>query len=387
MYSTDNDFFSGQLASHIIKAAERVYIRVEPEFEDSKRTLTPISFKKKKWPFQEKLFEIFVDYEATTKLRSDFYEDVRKGYISEKFKFTGINEATAWKDLCSDLQYRPYWDSVGLLEARLPEMLASVYSDEVTQVDFVCLGVGSGQKEKAILDRLLAMQDDLNFYLVDASIEMLGLSLSWYVGSLTDYEGRISAIGILSDLTAGLTTKPKVFPENRPTLFALLGNTIGNYPEHSLIQSIGGMMEKGDFIMIDAQLLPQDINDDDIEKEIRKSYDNKQFKRFVMTPLMRVGVDEDDGSVELNIPHHHPYGLQGRAFTVRYDWVFSKDVEGHYGKMRVTFHKGSHIGLGFSVKYDIDFLCTLINSCGFKVLETFLWHNNYYGLVLAQRMQ
>jgi uncharacterized SAM-dependent methyltransferase len=385
MYSTGNDFFSGQLAERIIKIAERAYVRVEQSLDGGETDHGPVSYKKKPWPFAEKLFEVFVDYEETKNLRKDFYDNVRRRYINEKFRYTGINEATAWNNLCSELQYRPYWDSVDLLQKRLPEVLTNVYSDKVTQVDFVCLGIGSGQKEKIILDAILDKQEDLNFYLVDASIEMLGLSLHYYVTHLKDYEGRISAIGLLADLTMGLSTKPKVFPEKRPSLFALLGNTIGNYSEQPLLRSIRGMMEKDDCIMIDAQLLPKDVPEDEIENEIRKSYDNTLFKRFVMAPLLRVGVSENSGRVDVNIPHSHPEGLHGRAFTARYDWVFSKDVSGQCGDSEVNFYSESRVGLGFSVKYDIDFLCSLITNCGFKVLKTFLWHKNYYGLVLAQR--
>jgi len=335
---------------------------------------------------QEKLFEIFVDYKGITSLRSDFYKDVERGYIDERFRYTGMNEAVAWSNLCFDNLYRPYWDSVNLLKAKLPDLLSVVYNDGVSQIDFVCLGVGSGFKEKIILDNLLARQDELNFYLVDASIEMLGLSLSYYVSHLANYEDRINAVGVLCDLNSRLGPKPNIFPGSRPSLFALLGNTIGNYSEQSLIRSVEGMMEKGDFIMIDAQLLPKDVNDDEIEMEILRSYDNVYFKTFVMTPLLRVKVGEHDGKVEVNILHHHPEGLAGRMFTVRYDWIFSRDVEGRIDR-DITFPKGSRIGLGFSVKYDIDALHDLISKSGLTVLKTCFTDNNYYGVVLAQRTE
>jgi uncharacterized SAM-dependent methyltransferase len=381
-YNKEHTYFSSTLAELIIKTASANVSRKSDKPHNGLNKDVPIIHKSvsKTNKFVGKLLDIFVDFRATAEMKQEFDEDVRRRHIGEKFRYTGFDEALAWRNLCMDADYRPYWDSVELLQSRMSSILEGVYTPERKEIDFFCLGVGSGMKEKVVIKRILRNQSKLDFYLVDASIEMICFSLMFYSQQLNGYEENISWRGIMGDFTSNLPPIPKIH-KGRTGLYALLGNTIGNYPEYLLLDAINGMMEAGDYVMIDAQILPNK-DDKEIKKEIARSYDNPLLRKFVMTSLQRIkGFSEDCGEVDVIIEDKHHDFEHEHAYTVKYDWVFGKNTKfGGY-----EYKKNQHIGLGFSVKYDLDLLCKIINDCGFIVKNRHIHKNKYYAIVLAQK--
>lgn len=386
-YSEQDGFFSSDLAQKIVAFA-RFSLPSSNHIHDKdcrQRKLTEniSSGFEKTWPHHDKLFEISIDYEDTLNINKEFANDLRQLKLTEKFKYIGLEEALSWIRLCNDPEYRTYRDSLDLIRKEISKMLDEVYANGVSNIDFVCLGAGGGMKETVIVRRILERQKDLYFYLVDASIEMLCMSLIFFVNHLKGFEGRISGKGILCDIRTYLSSIPKLSFELRTGLYSLLGNSIGNYPETSLLKSTRHMMEYDDYILIDAQLLPEDQNEKMVKEKFVNSYDNPYFKEFAMTPLLKAGITKSDGVVKVEMVRHHPR-LPDRAYTIQYYFKFTNEINTKYG---VSFRKGDSIQLGYSIKYDLGVLKDIISKAGFKIINSYVSADKYYGVVLAQKSE
>ena len=193
---------------------------------------------------KENIVDFYLEVTSTRNLGPHFREELRKcehdneHVLNQKFMYTGIEEAYAWERLCGDPNYAPYDDSKRFFRLNMEKILDDIYTSETDVISFVSLGVGSGGKENIILTNILDRQNNLFFYPVDSSVQMLSLSLISFIENLDQYlkKGKIWFKGILGDFKdIGRELRAIHNSGSQKYLFALLGNTIGNDLESNLL--------------------------------------------------------------------------------------------------------------------------------------------------------
>lgn len=257
----------------------------------------------------------------------------------------------------------------GLLERWVP-----VWTRETRPAAVVELGSGSARKTRVLLD---ALRPGALFVPVDMSETFL---LDAAARLRQDYPELVIAPRV-ADLGVSLEL-PSELP--RPTLFAFLGSTIGNFALPSavrLLSRVRAGMRVGDALLLGVDLRPGDRKPVAV---VERAYDDAagvtaEFNRNVLRVLNReLGTAFDPGA------------FSHRAF---YDAV-ERRIEMHLvsttpqvvvvpGGGRVVLAEGESIRTEISCKYDRPMVEEIFREAGLRLLEWREDPEGLYGLVLG----
>jgi uncharacterized SAM-dependent methyltransferase len=153
--------------------------------------------------------------------------------------------------------------------------------------------VGSGRKERIIMETLIKRGLSPRYYPVDISSELVDAAL----GMVSDMD--IEKVGIVGNLKqlALLRSYWK-----SPVLLCLLGNNFCNYEPDTLLSSVYGQFEADDLFLFDCHLFPTDGEQQQLAQEaFSRAYQNQPNLTFNISPLVQRGLDPKNCSFELNL--------------------------------------------------------------------------------------
>ena len=214
---------------------------------------------------------------AITDLISNQNEDIPNKYLY--FSYQG---AYLWNKI--DLEYKPGKDCSELLKLHFKEIDEHICSNGNTSYDIVSLGTGSGADDVLILN---IIQKSLNkgknrapfrLFAVDFSLILLNDGIRFIVDFLNNKASdRLSKCikcvrGIWGDFETLSKTKLEENGvnfsniEKRPTLYHLLGLTLGNNKEAILLRSFHEIMVENDYLLLGVDFSA------DSEESLQKSF-------------------------------------------------------------------------------------------------------------------
>jgi uncharacterized SAM-dependent methyltransferase len=258
----------------------------------------------------------------------------------------------------------------GLLKQDLPSIVEHLSG----KFDLVSIGVGSGEKERILLEALV-QQGTPTYYAVDISSEMVEQALN----TVTDINvDRIGVVAFLEDL--------EVLRQfwNPPVLLCLLGNNFCNYDPDSLLETIHAQLQSEDLFLFDCHLFPtQQQGEDWGREEVERMYRSQLNVRFNIDPLVRRGMNPDDCVFHLELlPVETSLGSVYRTTK----WLdMLKDTTITCGPNKVLLMAGDTISLGFTYKYTPPQVQGYLRRYGFQEVELFLSPDEDGLLVLARK--
>jgi uncharacterized SAM-dependent methyltransferase len=150
--------------------------------------------------------------------------------IENRHRYVGLGPSLAWMLVCRDPSYPVMYDSMEAF-ARLWDACQGTLSG--TGYHYVSLGVGTGDKDRHVIDRLADDKPDLFYVPVDISGHMLRLGAAETLRRMPgrvlptemDFEdpGAIEALRALLDDLLG----------DDPILFSLLGSSLANIDDEA----------------------------------------------------------------------------------------------------------------------------------------------------------
>mgnify|MGYP001604354108 CR=1 FL=1 len=199
--------------------------------------------------------------------------------------------AQRWLDVCADPGYG-HGALLDRVSRVMPQVARALRADSGAKgrVALCSLGPGDGTVDERMLRGLSSTFELASYTGLDFSFELLRRTMNRLAGA-SGLPGDLPLRAICGDFT-GMESFP--VGEGDPEtvrLFALTGFTFGNYPEASLLERIGGLMGRGDYLFLDARLhgfgpLPADVpalaRD---PKDLLASYDLESVRRFVFGPV------------------------------------------------------------------------------------------------------
>ena len=199
--------------------------------------------------------------------------------------------AQRWLDVCEDPMYG-HRDLVASLDEALPDLVASLLSDVRGQgpIQFTSLGPGDGAVDVHLL-RGIGRELRLGGYCgLDFSFDLLRRTAH----RLATADGLPHPLPVR--LVCGDFTELESYPvvqcgTEGVRLFSLTGFTMGNYSEGQLLGSIRSLMQKQDYLLLDArlhrngQLTQESLRHLPDSLEIAASYDLDTVRRFVFGPV------------------------------------------------------------------------------------------------------
>lgn len=181
-----------------------------------------------------------------------------------KFLYQSHDGCKQWLDRCNQkgMQqgYTYYTKALSLLQREKNSLINLIHETlGFTGIDLISIGCGNGEKDALLLDGLIAelhSSDQLVFYYpVDISGAMIAEALRNVRSALKPTVKKKLRIkpGIQTDFTK-LNPMKSVFEwrDDRPNVWSVLGNTLGNSSERGLLESLKAIAEPGDILLLEV---------------------------------------------------------------------------------------------------------------------------------------
>ncbi|MBT4937069.1 hypothetical protein HON22_04070, partial [Candidatus Peregrinibacteria bacterium] len=243
--------------------------------------------------------------------------------------------------------------------------------------NFISLGIGNGKKDKIVIKELMK-KSKVKYFPIDISLDMLEEGMRSISDSIIETTAYISDFKNLSDITERVRKS-----NNVPLLMSILGNTLGNFGQIEILNTLKRGMTDKDFLLIESTMRKEvgsKIHGEDIKK-IVEDYNNSDFEDFAFTPLKKAGFKLNDGIIEVE---YGPNPFYPKLSSIEVWFHLSKDKIVNYEGSEIVFKKGERIRLYVSHKYTKENLYELLDGNGFEVLFFNLSEENDFGITLCK---
>ena len=302
-------------------------------------------------------------------LEMRFSEYLRQGQMPDAFLYIGEAGVRNWLTLDSSDEFPVATRLQGLLVQSIPELVESIPSNS----EVVSLGVGSGKKERLLLEALMQTGSP-QYVAVDISSPMVDAALETAADLSIEKRG---AVAFVEDL-------PQIREHWRsPVVLCLLGNNFSNYDPDFLLSLARQQLTPGDLFLFDCHLLPPDDAEAEMGKEIvERIYCSRQNALFNMGPLIQRGMNPDDCTFHLELITVD--SAAGPSIRTRKWLDITKDIAVSCGLGNVHLTAGSRIELGFTFKHTVPQVRCHLARNGFNEVKSFESQTGENLLVLAR---
>jgi uncharacterized SAM-dependent methyltransferase len=225
--------------------------------------------------------------------------------ITSGFAYWGIAPTIAWAHACTDPFYPVMQQSIESFGGRWEQVRERLPD---TPYHYVSLGVGTGHKDRSILQDLLARSADLLYSPVDLSSEMLRYGMRESLKGVDVPRRQVVPVQLDFAVEANLVEYRRLLHRlvgDEPILFSLLGNTMANFDEDiDLLGKLTWLLRPQDRFLLEvattAALGPELA--DLAAEEYRSSRAYKEFVTSALQHYTDLTIDMDSvqflGAVE-----------------------------------------------------------------------------------------
>lgn len=310
------------------------------------------------------------------------YESLKKRELPDYLLYTGTGGANNWLKLDGARTF----PVARQLKIMLEENVASIVRFIPACMSLVSVGVGSGEKERILLEELIkknrtekpaSEKISIRYYPIDINSRFVDLALENVKDLPVEKKG---IVGFVEDMP--LLKKHW----HLPVLFCILGNTFCNYEPEFLLKLIHENLEQGDLFFFDVNLLPVQGSGEEAQsarRSILGAYASRENALFNMYPLLQYGMAPEDFDFELLLAHVD--SRIGALYRTRKSLNILKDAEISIGSETISFKEGEVIRMGFTYKYTYDQVIAFLDICGFEVLKAFLNEERTNAMILTKK--
>ncbi|MFA5134454.1 MAG: L-histidine N(alpha)-methyltransferase [Patescibacteria group bacterium] len=313
--------------------------------------------------------------ESNDQLQREFLECLKNREIISKFSYWGEEPTQAWLRFCRAAEYKTYPQGVSLLRKVSADIADRVGA---SRVNYISLGVGNGEKDAILLQWLYKTSRLIRYYPIDISTDMIKAGLNHVFAHFRNLPTTafVTDFKILDEIAQAET-----FRRDR-NFFSLLGNTMGNFNQVSLLNILRHSLDRNDYLLVGVSTRRERSQETkaDVNRIIR-SYSNKASKEFAYSPLKKAGIKKSDGVVDVEF-NRDP--LYPRLNRVDLFFCFRKNKTAHYCGQEIVYRKGERILLYFSEKYYPDDLTFLFQDNGFRIVKFYQNTEQSYAKILCR---
>lgn len=302
-------------------------------------------------------------------LEERFYENLKRHKLPDYLLYLGAAGVKNWLTLDRSEKFTVAAQLTELLRESMPSLGQLIPPG----LNVVSIGVGSGEKERIILEELIR-KGDLVYYPVDISTQMVDTALE------TVRDLPVETIGLV-----GFFDDMHVLKRfwRFPILLCMLGNNFCNYEPDYVLNTAYENLHEDDLFLFDCHLFPTTENKESIRREIEAVYRSRENVSFNIDPLLRCGVDPENVEFQLDLlPTQTAWGSVYRTHKRLH---IREDTSITCGSGTVNFRAGDTIPLGFTYKYTADQVEALLKAYQFTVLTMFLSSDRSNLLALTRK--
>jgi hypothetical protein len=253
-------------------------------------------------PFHYDVDAISQDFQFTAKglVPIELENTVEKyGFVAEKYWYWHEKSTILWQKVSDSDKYTLNKITQNLLKKNIEEISDIITKDNPHEIDFIDLGIGTPIKDEYVITslmnkiknyndgKLLYFPIDISFPLMEYTLRVI-LNLKRKLTKEKGYEADFLITPILGDFVK--LNEPDyqmLLGDKRTKLIALLGNTLGNFEEESLLSKLELILENCEgrgYVLIDVEFADR-YSDPSKKEELKKQYANQDVYDFAFHPL------------------------------------------------------------------------------------------------------
>jgi uncharacterized SAM-dependent methyltransferase len=156
---------------------------------------------------------------------------------------------------------------------------------------------------------------------------------------------------------------------------------IPNFEPQSILPKLAALVRPGDSLLFSANLAPGPDYATGIQK-VLPQYDNALTRDWLMTFLMDLGVEPDDGEIEFRIEEGpRDPGIKRIAVYFHFDGRRKVSVD----QESFEFQPNDTVRLFFSCRYTPAFVRSMLAEHGLQVRQQWITQSEEEGVFLVQR--
>lgn len=310
-------------------------------------------------------------------VRRALMESLRTRQVNHKFHYDSVKQVGKWLALhqaCSPSRAEASC-------ARAYELAFDAAAARVAgaRVHLVGLGCGGGRKDAALLRRLRAPGRELFYTPVDVSTAMV---LEGWQSALAEIPAS-HCFPLVCDLaSAGNLADVLEQPQaaNSTRLYTFFG-MIPNFEPGMILPRLADWVRTGDWLLFSANLAPGTDYAAGV-RHILPQYDNALTRDWLITFLLDLGVQADDGAMRFCV-EGDPEGNGLQRVAAYFDFARPRRLEAE-GE-RFEFKPGDSLRLFFSYRYTPERVRAVLQPHGLQVLGEWLAGSGEEGVFLVER--
>jgi uncharacterized SAM-dependent methyltransferase len=305
-------------------------------------------------------------------VQRELIDGLRRRQVPPKFHYQSYKQAQKW------LAVHEAWsparndsDCMAIYEEGFSAACKLVSSQRIVVIG---LGCGGGQKEARLLTLLAERGKEPSFIPCDVSLPLVltasqagqnavkGLRLNPLLCDLTAADDLSAVFDNLDDASV-----PRII-----TFFGMIPNA---EPDEALPR-LAALVRPGDILLVSANLAPGPDYAAGV-KQILPGYDNAETRDWLLTFLIDIGIDREDGSLQIKIED-----AQGLKRIVA-DFQFTRSVVATIQGERVDFPAGGQLRLFFSYRYTPEKIEHLLKQHRLKLAGKWITKSEEEGVFLV----
>ncbi|MFJ6673079.1 L-histidine N(alpha)-methyltransferase [Actinosynnema sp. NPDC091369] len=205
--------------------------------------------------------------------------------ITSGYAYWGIGPTIAWAHACADPFYLVMKQSLDSFTRRWGRVRGRV-GEGFHHVSF---GVGTGHKDRLILEHLLERNRDLLYLPVDMSSEMLRLGTQEATHRVGLRGHRVVPVQLdfsINDNLAELRDLVHRLVGDEPVLYSLLGNTLANFDhDDALLANLTALARPQDLFLLEVATT-EELSDDLARDAVEEYSRSRAYREFVTSALL-----------------------------------------------------------------------------------------------------
>jgi uncharacterized SAM-dependent methyltransferase len=302
-------------------------------------------------------------------LKKLLYTSLKERKLPDFLLYIGQNGAENWINLVKSTNFSYAKQQKQKLQKNIPNILKSI----PYKINIVSIGVGTGEKESIIIQELVK-KSSLKYYPIDMNSNFVDLALKKVDDLSIEKKGFV---GFIEDLDIIKTYWEK------PIMLCIFGNTFCNFKPKFILNKIKEIIDENDFFLIELNIAPNNVNEKNFRKEFNKFYKSKENIKFNIQPIVNLGIPLED--IEFNIDLIPQKSATGILYKSHKSIKILKNNKISIDSHSIDFKSGDIIKMGFTYKYNINQITSLLTNSGFLIVNKYT--NGSYLLLLTKKQE
>jgi L-histidine N-alpha-methyltransferase len=304
-------------------------------------------------------------------VRRDLLKSLRTRCLNHKFHYDSVKQTQKW--LALHRIYSPSRNDADCRAIYKKGFAAAARGIKAKSVHVIGLGCGGGQKDTRLLELLKGRGRKVFYTPCDVSTAMVLVARQAASAVLPkeNCSPFVCDLAIADDLRNPLATRCL----SLVTFFGM----IPNFEPEQILPKLASLIGPNDFLLFSANLAPGNNYAAGVKK-ILPQYDNELTRDWLMTVLIDLGVEKNDGELQF-AAEDGGFGL--KRVVARF--LFARAQQIKVDDKSFKFRRGESIRLFFSYRYTPELVGNALAGYGLKVCDQWIAKSGEEGVFLCRR--